>query len=204
MLRIRLRRVGKKGKPSYRIVVAEAKAPRDGAYVEWIGNYDPMVNPPAVTIKADRALEWLSKGAQPSDAVRRILDWNGILERTPKQPKGSTSTSEQTPAEAPVAVQTQPAAAAPAQDAPPAQDAVEDVAEEVVAEAASEETTGAASAEEATSEATEDASAEPPEETTGEAGEDTSVEATEDASAEAPEDTSGEAGEDSSAEATKE
>jgi len=173
MLRIRLRRVGKKGKPSYRIVVAEAKAPRDGAYVEWIGNYDPMVNPPAVTIKADRALEWLSKGAQPSDAVRRILDWNGILERTPKQRKVSTSTPEQTPAEAPVAVQTQPADAAPAQDAP------DDVAEEVVAEAASEETTGAAPAEEATSQATEDTSAEAREDTSGEAGEDTSSEATE-------------------------
>ncbi|MCI0859893.1 MAG: 30S ribosomal protein S16, partial [Chloroflexi bacterium] len=63
MLRIRLRRVGKKGHPSYRIVVAESSAPRDGAYVEWIGNYDPMTNPPAVTLKADRAAEWLSKGA---------------------------------------------------------------------------------------------------------------------------------------------
>ncbi len=75
MLRIRLRRVGKKGKPSYRIVVAEASAPRDGAYVEWIGNYDPMVDPPAYTIKMERAQEWLGKGAQPSDAVQRILDW---------------------------------------------------------------------------------------------------------------------------------
>ncbi len=82
MLRIRLRRVGKKGKPSYRIVVAEAAAPRDGAYLEWIGNYDPMVDPPAVTLKKERAVQWLSRGAQPSDAVRRILDNNGILERT--------------------------------------------------------------------------------------------------------------------------
>ena len=73
MLRIRLRRVGKKGKPSYRIVVAEATAPRDGAYLEWIGNYDPMTDPPAVSLKRDRADEWLSRGAQPSDAVRRIL-----------------------------------------------------------------------------------------------------------------------------------
>ena len=85
MLRIRLRRVGKKGKPSYRIVVADSRAPRDGAYVEWIGNYDPMVDPPAVTIKADRALEWLRQGAQPSDAVKRIFDWNGILTRSPVQ-----------------------------------------------------------------------------------------------------------------------
>ena len=80
MLRIRLRRVGKKGKPSYRIVVAEASAPRDGAYVEWIGNYDPMIDPPAFTIKMDRAQEWLGKGAQPSDAVQRILDWHAAAE----------------------------------------------------------------------------------------------------------------------------
>jgi small subunit ribosomal protein S16 len=79
MLRIRLRRVGKKGKPSYRIVVAESLAPRDGAYVEWIGNYDPMADPPASTIKEDRAIAWLKNGAQPSDAVRRIFDRGGIL-----------------------------------------------------------------------------------------------------------------------------
>ena len=78
MLRIRLRRVGKKGKPSYRIVVAESAAPRDGAFVEWIGHYDPMVDPPAVTLKADRAIAWLKQGAQPSDAVRRIFDRDGI------------------------------------------------------------------------------------------------------------------------------
>ena len=81
MLRMRLRRVGKKGKPSYRIVVAEATAPRDGAYLEWIGNYDPMADPPVVTLKGDRAVHWLERGAQPSDAVKRILDKNGILER---------------------------------------------------------------------------------------------------------------------------
>ena len=80
MLRIRLSRVGKKGHPSYRIVVAESSSPRDGRYLEWIGNYDPMVDPPAVTIKADRAKAWLDNGAQPSDAVRRILEKDGILE----------------------------------------------------------------------------------------------------------------------------
>lgn len=78
MLRIRLRRVGKKRKPSYRIVVAEARSPRDGSYLEWIGNYDPMTDPPTTSLKVDRAVQWLSQGAQPSDAVRRILDKNGI------------------------------------------------------------------------------------------------------------------------------
>ena len=82
MLRIRLRRVGKKGKPSYRIVVADSRAPRDGAYVEWIGQYDPMVDPPAVTLKEDRAIAWLKEGAQPSDAVKRIFEWNGIIQKT--------------------------------------------------------------------------------------------------------------------------
>ena len=123
MLRIRLRRVGKKGKPSYRIVVADSRAPRDGAYVEWIGNYDPMAEPPAATIKADRAQAWLSQGAQPSDAVKRILDWNGILTRNPTQ--RNSSRAEEAP---------EAAAPAPAAEVAPA---VEPAAEEI-----SEETTG--------------------------------------------------------------
>ena len=80
MLRIRLSRVGKKGHPAYRIVVAEARAPRDGAYLEWIGTYDPMQNPPAITLKHDRAQHWLSVGAQASEPVQRILDKIGTPE----------------------------------------------------------------------------------------------------------------------------
>jgi small subunit ribosomal protein S16 len=79
MLRIRLSRVGKKGHPSYRIVVADVAAPRDGSYLEWIGNYDPMKDPPAVTLKEDRAAHWLSVGAQPSDPVLRILEKSGVM-----------------------------------------------------------------------------------------------------------------------------
>ncbi len=81
MLRIRLRRVGKKGQPSYRIVVADSRSPRDGSYVEWIGHYDPLVDPPAVELNEEKAVAWLAKGAQPSDAVKRILGWKGILEK---------------------------------------------------------------------------------------------------------------------------
>ena len=81
MLRIRLRRVGKKGHPSYRIVVADSRAPRDGAYVEWIGQYDPMTDPPSVTLKEDRAIAGLNQGAQPSDAVKRILERDGVYDR---------------------------------------------------------------------------------------------------------------------------
>ena len=151
MLRIRLRRVGKKGHPSYRIVVADSRAPRDGAYVEWIGNYDPMAEPPAVTIKADRAQAWLSQGAQPSDAVARILDWNGILTRTPTQRNVGSKTAEEAPAEA--APAPAPAAAAPAAE-PEAEEtpaAAEDTSEETVAEVVPEEAVEEA-AEEPTSE----------------------------------------------------
>ncbi len=151
MLRIRLRRVGKKGHPSYRIVVADSRAPRDGAYVEWIGNYDPMAEPPAVTIKADRAQAWLSQGAQPSDAVARILDWNGILTRTPTQRNAGSKTAEEAPAEA--APAPAPAAAAPAGE-PEAEEtpaAAEDTSEETVAEVVAEEAVEEA-AEEPTSE----------------------------------------------------
>ena len=81
MLRIRLRRVGKKGQPSYRIVVADSRAPRDGAYVEWIGQYDPLFDPPKVSLKEDKAVHWLRKGAQPSEAVQRIFRWNGIYDK---------------------------------------------------------------------------------------------------------------------------
>lgn len=100
MLRIRLRRVGKKKYPSYRIVVADSKSPRDGRYVEWIGNYDPMVDPPAITLKADRALEWLRKGAQPSDPVRRILERDGVLAQlNGAEPEESPEESEESAAE---------------------------------------------------------------------------------------------------------
>ena len=85
MLRIRLARVGKKKRPAYRIVVAEAKAPRDGAYLEWIGTYDPMQNPPAITLKRDRAQHWLSLGAKASDPVQRILDKQGDLSPTAEE-----------------------------------------------------------------------------------------------------------------------
>ena len=81
MLRFRLRRVGNIGHPSYRIVVADSRAPRDGAYVEWIGQYDPMTDPPSVTLKEDRAIAWLNQGAQPSDAVKRILERDGVYDR---------------------------------------------------------------------------------------------------------------------------
>lgn len=81
MLRIRLRRVGAKKQPSYRIVVAEKSAPRDGKFVEVIGFYNPRTEPETVNVKEERALHWLSTGAQPSDSVARIFKTHGTMDR---------------------------------------------------------------------------------------------------------------------------
>jgi small subunit ribosomal protein S16 len=81
MLRIRLRRVGGRGKPSYRVVVIDKRNARDGAFIEIIGNYDPRTNPETVAIKEDKALHWLSKGAQPTLTTARLLGKAGILEK---------------------------------------------------------------------------------------------------------------------------
>ena len=81
MLRIRLRRTGARKHPSYRVVVADSRLARDGAFVEIIGNYDPMTNPETVVIKEERALYWLKQGAQPSETTARLLGKAGILEK---------------------------------------------------------------------------------------------------------------------------
>ena len=81
MLRIRLRRVGKKKQPSYRIVVADVRAPRDGAIVEQVGHYNPLTDPPAVVVDAEKVKHWLQVGAKPSDTVARILEAQGVIER---------------------------------------------------------------------------------------------------------------------------
>lgn len=79
MVRIRLRRVGAKRQPSYRIVVTDKDAPRDGRFIENIGFFNPRTEPETVELNADRALYWLSVGAQPSDAVHRLLKSKGVL-----------------------------------------------------------------------------------------------------------------------------
>jgi small subunit ribosomal protein S16 len=81
MLRIRLRRVGARGKPSYRVVVADIRASRNGAFVDIIGHYDPMTNPETIVIQEEKALHWLSQGAKPSDTTARLLGKAGILEK---------------------------------------------------------------------------------------------------------------------------
>ena len=129
MIRIRLARIGKKGHPSYRIVVADVAAPRDGSYLEWIGNYDPMADPPSVTLKNERAAHWLSMGAIPSDAVARIMDQNGLMERTQTQKTATKKNAETSTGGTPAAV------AAPTDDALSEEAEVEEsVNEEVPAE----------------------------------------------------------------------
>lgn len=82
-VRIRLTRKGKKKQPTYRVIVADGRSPRDGRYIEQIGRYDPRQEPSIVEIDNDRAAYWLSVGAQPSDAVRKLFEISGALEARP-------------------------------------------------------------------------------------------------------------------------
>jgi small subunit ribosomal protein S16 len=86
VLRIRLRRVGKKKQPIYRLVVADSKAPRDGASVEVIGRYNPLTEPATLEIDEEKALSWLRRGAQPSETAAKLLARKGILEKAAKAP----------------------------------------------------------------------------------------------------------------------
>ena len=88
MVKIRLRRVGAKKQPSYRVVVADSRSPRDGRFIETIGFYNPRTDPPTVKIKEERALYWLSQGAQPTEAVARLLKRLGTLDRLARLKKG--------------------------------------------------------------------------------------------------------------------
>ena len=77
--KMRLQRHGKKGQPFYHIVIADGRAPRDGKYIEKIGTYNPMTKPATIVIDIDNAVNWLQKGAQPTDTVRAILSYKGVL-----------------------------------------------------------------------------------------------------------------------------
>ena len=79
-VKIRLKRLGAKKVPFYRIVVADSRAPRDGKTIEEIGTYNPMVNPADVTIDAEKAISWIKNGAQPTETVRALLKKAGVFE----------------------------------------------------------------------------------------------------------------------------
>ena len=78
-VKIRLNRMGAKKSPFYRIVVADSRSPRDGRFIEILGNYDPSQTPATVNIDEQKAIEWLSKGAQPTDTVRSLMSKRGIM-----------------------------------------------------------------------------------------------------------------------------
>ncbi|MGH2746980.1 MAG: 30S ribosomal protein S16 [Actinomycetota bacterium] len=125
MVRIRLMRVGKRKQPSYRVVVADSRSPRDGRIIEAIGRYQPRTEPSEVVIDTDRARYWLDRGAQPSEQVRRLLDIaiEGKVAPEPKPKVKATRAAsvdeteteeapetEAAPAEVPEAVDQAPAA----------------------------------------------------------------------------------------------
>jgi len=82
-VKIRLTRIGKKAQPSYRVVVADARGPRDGRYIEQIGRYDPRQEPSVVEIDNERASYWISQGAQPSSQVKKLLEISGAMKARP-------------------------------------------------------------------------------------------------------------------------
>jgi small subunit ribosomal protein S16 len=138
-VKIRLMRVGKKKQPSYRVVVTDARSPRDGRFIEVLGQYAPRAEPSVVTIDSDRAVHWLSVGAQPTEQVGKLLEitgvWAAFKEATGKdsvaRPKAKTPKPKPV-VDAPAAAQAPPAAAAeevanetPAEDAPAAEEASE-------------------------------------------------------------------------------
>ena len=84
MIKLRLRRTGAKKRPSYRIVAAESKSPRDGRFIEIIGHYDPLTEPATVKVDEERARHWLSVGAQPTETVAGLLKRAGVIATEPK------------------------------------------------------------------------------------------------------------------------
>lgn len=91
MLRIRLRRVGRKKAPSYRVVVADSRAPRDGKYIEMLGVYDPKTEPATFDVNAEKVREWMRKGAQPSESVERLLRSAGVLDNESQKAASTAS-----------------------------------------------------------------------------------------------------------------
>ena len=87
-VKIRLKRMGAKKAPFYRIVVADSRSPRDGRFIENLGTYNPLTNPASISVKEEETLNWLSKGAEPTDTVRNILSKAGIMEKFHNMRKG--------------------------------------------------------------------------------------------------------------------
>ena len=91
MVKIRLRRTGQKNQPSYRIVVADSRSPRDGRFIENLGHYNPLTDPVTVVVNRARALEWVANGAQPTEAVERMLKSAGLYDALPRYRDGESA-----------------------------------------------------------------------------------------------------------------
>ena len=152
MLRIRLSRVGKRKQPSFRLVVADSHAPRDGAFIKIIGHYNPRTDPTTLVVKEDEAEEWLRRGAQPSETAAKLLTRIGVMERagrapvtwdrkTPVKPKKA---EEEAPVAAPAA-KAEAKAEAEASPEAPTEDAKAEA--EAAAEAPAEDANAEAEAE---------------------------------------------------------
>jgi small subunit ribosomal protein S16 len=142
MVRIRLKRVGGKKHPFYRIVVADQRAARDGAFIEQVGTYDPFPDPPEIKIDEEKVAKWMKNGAQPSDSVVSLFQSKGILPKvtTATIPEDSTKPAAKVTPKAAAKAAPKAAATATAVADPPEEATVEDTVEDP-AEDAEEETT---------------------------------------------------------------
>lgn len=85
MLKIRLRRTGARNQPSFRVVVADSRAARDGAFIDYLGHYNPRTDPPTLSIDREKAHKWISQGAQPTDSVKQLLRTLDAMEKTEEE-----------------------------------------------------------------------------------------------------------------------
>lgn len=148
-VKMRLMRMGKKHSPFYRVVVIDGRAPRDGRYIDLLGRYDPRQDPSVIEIDSDKAIDWLKKGAQPTEAVRKLLEISGAMSRY-KIAAGKIHTvaakapapAEETPVEetpvAAVLVEETPVDETPAEETPADEAAAEEPAAEVAEPTADE------------------------------------------------------------------
>ena len=134
-VKIRLMRVGKKKQPTYRVVVADARSPRDGRFLEILGQYAPRQEPSVVTIDSDRALHWLNAGAQPTESAAKLLQIAGVWDAY-KESNGKVASSKPKVKSKAKTVKETPAAAAPAAALAPAPEAPAAVEAEAPAEVA--------------------------------------------------------------------
>ena len=126
-VKLRLMRMGKKKQPTYRVVAADSRSPRNGRFIEIVGVYDPRPDPSAIRIDNDKAVDWLRKGAQPTESVRKLLEISGAWESFSGTPSTRTAPAPK---------------AAPAKAEAPAEPAAADVeaeADETAADAAADE-----------------------------------------------------------------